>query len=96
VHNILLLELVLSSHISKKDTASIFSVVHVVMDYLQDGDFLKTFVLMHQSVCLLCPSRWKSSSAQLYVVMSFKCTIYFQKFVVLRYVVVLYCQKVRE
>jgi len=61
----------LSSHISKKKNASISNVVHVIVGYLEDGGFLKTSVPIHQSVSLLCPSRWKSSSALLYVIVSF-------------------------
>jgi hypothetical protein len=60
VQNILILELILFSHISKKSTASIFIVVQVAMDYSENGGFLKTLVPMHQSVCLFCPRRWKS------------------------------------
>jgi hypothetical protein len=80
----------------KKNTASIFRVVQVLMGYPEDDGFLKTSVPIHQSACLSCPSRWKSSSALLYVIMSFLCTVYFRKFVVLGYVLVVYDQKVRE
>jgi hypothetical protein len=78
VHNILLLEFVLSSHISKKNTACIFIIVHVVMDYFEDGGFLKILVPIHQSVCLLCSSGRKSSSALLYVIMSFNALFTFK------------------
>jgi hypothetical protein len=44
VQNVLLLELFLSSHISKKNTASIFSVVQVLMDYPEGGGSLENFV----------------------------------------------------